>query len=149
MNKCLNCSISISSARNRKFCGSSCSATYNNKLFPKRSAVPKKCIVCAGDYYSKGKYCHVCTPKSVLNRPKSDVSRSVIASNARIQIRDRNQECAICGYKNHTEACHIKPVRDFLDTELVKVINHPDNLVLLCPNHHWELDNGLLALFPE
>ena len=36
-----------------------------------------------------------------------------------------------------------KAVADFDDGTLVSEIN---NLIALCPNHHWEYDNGLLEL---
>jgi len=35
---------------------------------------------------------------------------------------------------------------EFSDDTLIKDINNTDNLVGLCPNHHWELDNGYLRL---
>lgn len=48
--------------------------------------------------------------------------------------------------KKHVEIAHIRAVADFSDEDLLSEINHPDNLVGLCPNHHWEYDNGLLNL---
>ena len=54
--------------------------------------------------------------------------------------------CAICGYDKHVEVAHIKPVAEFDDSAMVKEINSIDNLIGLCPNHHWEYDNGLLNL---
>ncbi len=42
--------------------------------------------------------------------------------------------------------CHVKKVSDFpLDTQ-IKVVNAPSNLIGLCPNHHWEFDNGVLSI---
>jgi len=52
--------------------------------------------------------------------------------------------CKICGYSNYVEVCHIKPIADFKLDSFIKEINNLNNLVYLCPNHHWELDNGLL-----
>jgi DnaJ-class molecular chaperone len=43
--------------------------------------------------------------------------------------------CAICGNMNNGEVAHIDAVADTLN-------NGPDNLVLLCPNHHTQYDNG-------
>ena len=54
--------------------------------------------------------------------------------------------CAICGYDKHIEIAHIKAVSEFDDSALLTEINHPDNLIALCPNHHWEFDNNLLKL---
>ncbi len=53
--------------------------------------------------------------------------------------------CRICGYDKHVELCHIKPIAAFQQTATFFEINKVDNLVFLCPNHHWELDAGLLA----
>jgi hypothetical protein len=52
----------------------------------------------------------------------------------------------LCGYELHVECCHIKPISDFPPETKLKVVNDPKNLVLLCPNCHWEFDNGLLKL---
>lgn len=55
-------------------------------------------------------------------------------------------KCAICGYDKHIEIAHIKAVSEFDDSALLTEINNPDNLIALCPNHHWEFDNNLLKL---
>ena len=54
--------------------------------------------------------------------------------------------CFVCGYTHHVQVCHKKAVSDFDDKALVKEINDIDNLVALCPNHHWEFDNKILKL---
>lgn len=54
--------------------------------------------------------------------------------------------CAICGYEKHVELAHIRPVTDFPDEALLSEVNHPSNVVQLCPNCHWEFDKGLLTL---
>lgn len=54
--------------------------------------------------------------------------------------------CAICGYDKHVEIAHIKSVSSFNDDATIREINSIDNLIALCPNHHWEYDNGLLNL---
>lgn len=45
----------------------------------------------------------------------------------------------------HVEVAHLKAVSDFKDESLMSEINHPDNLIGLCLNHHWEYDNGYLT----
>ncbi len=57
-----------------------------------------------------------------------------------------NKPCQKCSYTNHTELCHIKAIKDFNDDSTLGEINHPNNLLVLCPNHHWEFDNNLLSL---
>jgi hypothetical protein len=59
------------------------------------------------------------------------------------------KSCAICDYTNHVELCHIKAVKEFLGQAKLSEINNTKNLVYLCPNHHWEYDNGVLSLMAE
>ncbi len=56
------------------------------------------------------------------------------------------KSCRNCGYDKHFEVCHIKSVSDFTDSTLISEINNPDNLIPLCPNCHWEFDNGKLQV---
>lgn len=52
-----------------------------------------------------------------------------------------NMVCTKCSYDKHVEVSHIKAICDFdLSTPLSEV-NHISNLLLLCPNCHWEHDN--------
>lgn len=54
-------------------------------------------------------------------------------------------QCNNCGWEEHQDVCHIVPVAEFSDDAIVaETINHPSNLVLLCPNCHWLLDRGKL-----
>lgn len=46
--------------------------------------------------------------------------------------------CIICGYSNHVEAAHLDPKHQVSD-------DRTENGAPLCPNHHWELDHGLLT----
>ena len=55
-------------------------------------------------------------------------------------------KCKICGYSLHVEVAHIRPVSDFPDTALIREIKSIENLIGLCPNHHWEYDNGILKI---
>lgn len=54
--------------------------------------------------------------------------------------------CQECGYDKHINVCHIRDVSDFPMDALIGEINHLDNLVGLCPNHHWEFDHGQLVI---
>lgn len=57
-----------------------------------------------------------------------------------------SKKCKICEYDKHIEICHIKQVKDFSDNSKIVDINSVDNLICLCPNHHWEYDNGLIYI---
>ena len=151
----MNCLTCSTPTKNPKFCSRSCAATYNNKLTPRRK--PKKICVCScgvtiGLQARVGRRtrCDKCTPSFINYSLKealdcSDGHRSTLHSrirnHARSQARLRVQECEECGYSKHVEICHVKPISSFPVTALVSEINHNDNLKILCPNHHWELDN--------
>jgi len=51
-----------------------------------------------------------------------------------------------CNYNKHSELAHIKEISSFDENTKLGEINHPSNLLALCPNHHWEFDNNLLKL---
>jgi hypothetical protein len=53
--------------------------------------------------------------------------------------------CAVCQYEIHIEIAHIVSAKDFDPNTKLSVVNSSDNLVALCRNHHWELDNGFLT----
>lgn len=95
--------------------------------------------------------------ESLLNKTKGDLfknrknwqsARSSIRKDAQLVFAEFNPhpKCAICGYDKHIEVAHIKAVSEFDDSTPIKVINSIDNLIALCPNHHWEYDNGILEL---
>ena len=75
-------------------------------------------------------------------------ARSAIQKSARAIYKSfyPKPKCAICGYSNCVEVAHIKAVSEFEDETTIREINSIDNLIGLCPNHHWEYDNGILVL---
>ena len=75
-------------------------------------------------------------------------ARSAIAKMARQIFNNstKSKRCAICGYDKHYEVAHIKAVSDFDDDVLISEINDINNLIALCPNHHWEHDNNVLNI---
>jgi len=52
-----------------------------------------------------------------------------------------NKSCEKCGYSKYIEICHKIPIKDFDDNTTLGEINNRDNLIGLCPNCHWEMDN--------
>ena len=74
--------------------------------------------------------------------------RSSIQKHARsmYQHSNRPQNCVVCGYDKTYEVAHIKAVSDFNNDVLISEINDVKNLIALCPNHHWEFDNGQLDI---
>lgn len=61
---CLNCNTETT---NKKFCCRSCSASYNNKLHPKRQKQPKFCSQCNKIILreTRSKLCRNCAPRSL------------------------------------------------------------------------------------
>ena len=82
------------------------------------------------------------------NRKNWQSARSAIRRDAEkvFNNSDKAKKCAICGYDKHVEIAHIKAVSDFEDSAIIAEINSIDNLIALCPNHHWEYDNGIINL---
>lgn len=58
-------------------------------------------------------------------------------------IANQEKICQNCGYSKHVEVCHIKPVSKFPDTAKLDEVNNITNLLLLCPNCHYEFDHFL------
>ena len=52
--------------------------------------------------------------------------------------------CEICGYNKHINLCHIKDIASFSDDATLGEVNSPDNIRVMCKNHHWEFDNDML-----
>jgi predicted HNH restriction endonuclease len=150
MNKCLNCQ---KETNNPKFCSRSCAATYNNKKYPKRTP-NKKCARCNNLITYNLKYCNDCKfkqgeditlSKAIYHCHHKSSAFALVRSRARKIARDLNLNiCQNCGYNKHVEICHRKPIADFDESTMLSVINHPDNLIALCPNCHWEFDHNQL-----
>lgn len=77
-------------------------------------------------------------------------ARSAIQKQARLiyQNSDKPKRCICCGYDKHYEVAHIRAVSDFNDNALISEINDVNNLIALCPNHHWEYDNTDFDITP-
>ena len=162
----------VADVRKKRFCNQSCSAAHTNKTNPKRIAAKiSVCQMCGTDVqnkratkgaHMKRKYCDTCVVKSrtrgrstteqtkqqlFSSRANWQSARSAICGNARAVVLQSGQPlvCQACGYSNHVEVCHKIPVSDFPADTSISVINALSNLVLLCPNHHWEFDNKLLS----
>ncbi len=154
MNRCLNCGKTTT---NPKYCSRSCAAQSTNRIYPKRKKRKYRCEKCGIQVPSRRKYCNVCNPNII---DWQQVSLGDLQSKRKYQVNSRIRElarrkylasgkptrCSVCGYDKHIEVCHIKPIYSFPPTAKIDEINSLDNLIALCPNCHWEFDNGLLSL---
>lgn len=155
----------------KNYCSRSCAAKANNEGKQRNPPKERTCKQCNGIFHSSSKHkstnhCRTCIKNISSNadfykqKTKGDYSgllsvkgrhQSWTNSHVRLFCKSWNSDlvglsCQKCGYNIHTELCHIKPVSKFDDSALLGEINHPDNILVLCSNHHWELDNGYLPL---
>lgn len=137
------------------FCNSSCAAKFNNKKFVKRKKRNRKCSICDNPAKTKNStYCSNCKPPKAFDMTLAEaiyVSKHKSSAYSMVRSRARNiakklnmNTCAICGYSKHVEICHIQAVNSFDLSTMLSVINSPNNLIPLCPTHHWEFDNNKL-----
>ena len=84
-------------------------------------------------------------------RIKKEVYRVIRDTNLTKKIkRLYKDKCQICGLsirlkeKTYSEAHHIKPLGN-----KHKGPDSPDNIIILCPNHHVEFDYGVIAIDPD
>jgi hypothetical protein len=132
------------------FCSKACAASYNNISHPKRKFC-KKCKNCDNLIAKRNTFCppcikngkHLTNGQFVYEKTIKDYTDKYrhVRTHARKITSKRPQKCAICGYDKHVETCHIKEISKFSPDTLIGVVNDPSNLIILCPNHHWELDN--------
>ena len=133
----------VSEVRKKKFCSQSCSAIFNNG---KRGVKTPKEGKLKTEKFS---YLNGVTKKEYFDiKGVYYKFRAVIRKHAQYVYESNNgsKSCYICGYNKHIQVCHIKSVSSFVDNDLITDINSKDNLIGLCPNHHWEYDNGLIKL---
>lgn len=157
--QCLKCGTNFlkkaSEIRNspNHFCSRSCSTSHNNAVSAKR-AVSGACRQCGASISTKYIYCTDCRSSRLFkNKTFADVICLSNKASRYCRIREHARKlyqnittCEVCGYEKHVEICHIKPLSSYDMTTLVFEVNDRNNIAVLCPNCHWELDNGLLHL---
>lgn len=129
----------LSETRRKQFCNHSCAAKYCNSRKPKKiklslPKVPKVPVI------------ETETKETLFkNRATWQSARSLLRRHAAAVYWNAHNSVQCehpgCGYTKHVEVCHKKPVSSFPGNTLITVINSLDNLIGLCPNHHWEFDH--------
>jgi hypothetical protein len=139
------------------FCSRSCSATYNNRAYPKRQ-VEGKCRVCNIPIPSRANFCsRVCKQRDIDVRPtQSQQERRKKNKKAVVAYRQRQKrraveylggECQLCGYDRCIRALafhHLDPTRkDFAVSHVTykweRIREEVDKCILVCTNCHAEL----------
>ncbi len=153
----MNCLCCGRETNNPKYCSRSCSVRESNKK-PKRKR-SKQCKDCGTPILSPRTRCIDCYKKFWLishrgirlsdlqDKAKYQISAQV-RNHARTVFSNTHDErkCHLCGYDKHIEVCHIKSINSFPPDAPITEVNDPSNLVGLCPNCHWEFDNGLATI---
>lgn len=139
-NICLQCSIVIVPspkrevwfARKKKFCTPTCWALYQ-----RAQNINRKALGFRRPYEPHKLHLAV---KGKTNRCNINMhAKKVYTNQFPIDC------CELCGFAEHVDIAHIKPVRSFPDGTLLGEINPIENLIGLCPNCHWLFDNGVIA----
>lgn len=161
--KCFTCNNLLVRRDQKKFCSQSCAASFNNKKYPKKIAGYRSCPGCKKQYLKKVLpkkcYCIECKTKHknnlIYNRnlTKKELTYekhtqgaafAYIRWHARnVVIKGKELKCEVCGYNKHVEVAHKIPIFKFSEDAKLLDINNPSNLILLCPNHHWEFDHSV------
>ena len=151
--QCKNCG---KKTKNPKFCSQSCNATYNNT---RRYGPPDTCKICGKRTRRNLTTCRECYIIYTIKKYGEQTLgkfRKIPSSKNRYQAvrlhahriasyyKIESDKCLLCNYSNHLDLCHIKDISSFGDEISLNEINSPDNLVFLCPNHHWDLWHGKL-----
>ena len=135
---CLQCNNPIKSKYAKKFCGSSCAASYNNHKYPKRGlgqyAKPKECINCSKPVAVKycGSECqHEYAWKKQIPLIESGKGTSRMVKK---YLLKKNGNC--CNKCNHSE-WNGQPIPIELEhIDGNSENNNLENCELLCPNCH-------------
>src|SRR2546428_438122 len=147
----------VCDVREKQFCNHSCASRFfQNKM---NTGPRRQCTLClkplATKYRQSGplkQICFSCHPKEFArtgNKTKAEVTPNTISYNARhvfSKLGVYSCQAPECAYTLHIEVCHRQAIYTFPKTALLKEINRPENLIGLCPNHHWEFDHKLLTL---
>lgn len=171
--KCAHCGQPIplppcgnfTSARRKKYCNIKCATASTGKMPRRRRGPLPKCKICrrtdTGPLIRRR--CYECREHLLrkldvtglrtkgdlfANRKNWQSARSTIQRRARETYRTSGLPmiCRACGYNRHVEIAHQRAVSEFSDTSTINEINAIDNLMALCPNHHWEQEHGLLVV---
>ena len=145
------------------FCDQSCSAKHMHASGSYRGKPPARCRKCGAEL-PKGSTsrmsCAACKRPTLATtlRTLGDV-RNALGVKGRhrswlhAEVRGHNRtynaalrtRCQVCGYDKHVELAHRRAINTFPDDTLLTEVNAPENNFVLCRNHHWEFDNGLLS----
>ena len=133
------------------YCTQSCAGKVTGRLpkrMPRRPPVPKTCEVCGADFLARAtqirpRFCSRACDSSFRSSHMVGAAnpnyRHGIDQRSALATAKRNYpwSCAVCGWVIILEVHHILPKSKGGN-------NHPENLILLCPNHHEMAQQGMI-----
>jgi hypothetical protein len=159
MNSCLNCS---KETLNPVFCSRSCSASYANKIKPKRKK-EGKCAICNEIISASRAYCSdICRGKARSIARKNSKAKTgyenIKTHRQKVKLRAvqyKGDKCQICNYDKtpvNLSFHHLNPgKKDFnlsgnyhLTWETIQA--ELDKCILLCMNCHGEVHVGIIKI---
>ena len=159
-NKCISCDSvivvldnkKVSEIKKMKFCNHTCAAIFTNKKRDKKPIkikIKKVCLSVEEKAERRFNFLKGKTKDEIFSKHSNwQSARTSIRNHAGKVYAGKNmeRECENCGYNKHVEIAHIKSVSSFSGSATIEEMNHVNNLIGLCPNCHWEFDNGLLKI---
>lgn len=153
-NICLHCGqviqvpdgVKPSEIRAKKFCNSSCAASYNNKNRAEENKIANTCLNCGESISNQNKYCdNKCQAEFEYkdyikkwkdNKVNGSTGKGQFSKHIkRYMFEKYESKCACCGWSKVNPYTNNIPLEiDHIDGNYTN--NSEDNLVLLCPNCH-------------
>lgn len=145
---CAECIEPLSyTKRKNKFCSKRCAAIQNNQNFPKRKRKNSTCKHCSSPLKNKQSSAIFCSRQCGIDYQYETRIRGWLAgeleggteAGVRPWVRkwlfaQRGEKCEECGW------CDVHPITGKIPVEIHHIgsnnIHTPDNLKILCPNHH-------------
>jgi len=155
--------LSKNMAHRQRFCSKACS----NRTVKRRTKKISLCFYCNSPVsFYRSKFCDKCKSEGRHYFPNGKLPIELTIGELFVGIKgdankcnriryyarqtyinsNKPKKCFNCGYDKHFEVCHKNAIANFDISTNLAVVNSKENLIALCPNCHWELDNGLLKL---
>ena len=138
--KCLNCDKAFEGfiSDERKFCSSSCSAIYNNKLRAENAENNKQCLNCGEIVINKfcnNKCQHEYELNNIFNKIENGDTTLSHRQYKKYLIHKYGEKCMECGWVERNKTTNNIPIElEHIDGDSTN--NTLENLKLLCPNCH-------------
>ena len=159
-NNCSYCGDEYKSkSKSKSFCSQNCAVKFDDFISPKGNK-SSSCKTCLKPIEAHNTWCGVCIGDAPESQKRPDMKlgklkklfpyplwRRKVSLQGHKTAKNVQDKCLHCGFDEHVELCHIKPIKNFSDDAMyIAEVNCEENLVKLCPNHHWSLDSGKLSI---